>query len=123
MQPNGLNALTFEEIASIQAMLNNPGICYAQRVRFYFYSCKERLAGPGHAELCRRLDRVLNVALQLQEEWHSHCLQLLADAVSSQALAHCDGEFFSAQITVCVPGPGDRPPARTFRRVGQPRAY
>ena len=122
MQPNGLNALTLEEIASIQSMLNNPGIRYAQRVRFYFYSCKERLAGPSHTELCRRLDRILDVALQ-QGEWHSHCLQLLADAVSYQALAHNDREFFSAQITVCVPAPGDRPPARTFRRVGQPRAY
>ena len=123
MQSNGLNALTLEDIANIQAMLNNPGIRYAQRVRFYFHSCKERLTGPGQAELCRRLDRVLDVALRQQEEWHSHCLKLLTDAVSSQALAHSDGEFFSAQITVCVPAAGDRPPARTFRRVGQPRAY
>jgi hypothetical protein len=74
-------------------------------------------------EMTKRFDAILNTALLLKDEWHSDCLQLFAEAVSQQMLHHADGEFFSAQVRLCVPTKGDKPPARAVRKLGQRLAY
>lgn len=103
--------------------MNDPYVRYGQRVRFFFYSCKESLSGRSRLEMTRRFDAILNTALLQKEEWHGDCLQLFAEAVAQQMLHHTDGEFFSTQMRLCVPAKGDKPPAPAVRKLGRRLAY
>jgi len=123
MVNKGMRAISVEEAAGISATMNDPCVRYAQRVRFFFYSCKECLAGSASPEMARRLDMILTLAIHHREEWHDYCWQLLVEAVFLDMLHRDDCTFFLAQLMLCVPGKEDKPPAPSVRRVGQSRAY
>lgn len=118
-----MTALSAECMAQIKAMMNDANVRYPQRVRFFIHSCKECLGGHASSHVSQRLDLILSTALQVKLEWHSSCVLLLTEAVSLGALARFDCDFFISQLSLCVPSGNDRPPAKVFRRVGQPRAY
>lgn len=123
MVNKGMGVISVEEAAGISAMMNDPCVRYAQRVRFFFHSCKECLTRRASPEIVRRLDMILNLAIQHREEWHDCCWQLLMEAVFLELLHRDDCDFLLAQLMHCVPGKEDKPPAPSVRRVGQPRVH
>ncbi len=118
-----MRAISVEEAAQICTTMNAPCVRYAQRVRFFFYSCKECLAGSASSAMTRRLDMILDWAIHHREEWHDCCWQLLVEAVFLNVLHRDDCDFFLAQLMLCVPDKEDKPPAPSVRRAGQPRVY
>lgn len=104
---------------ALQAMMTSASVLYPQRVRYFFYTCKEQLGGRSRKGLVKRLDEVMNVALAQTEEWHSTLTTVLGEAVELGALHKADHDFFLSQLVHCVPGRYEKPPARRVRRIGE----
>lgn len=118
-----MSSLTTDQKNILAQYMQDPGMKYPQRVRYFFYTCKEQLSGQYTVRLVKRLDQVLAVALHLKEEWHDSFKGVLSQAVEVNALHRTDYEIFLSHLVRCTPAKNDRPPAREYRRVGQPRAY
>ncbi|WP_426154170.1 hypothetical protein [Pseudomonas sp. DC3000-4b1] len=115
--------LSVEQLNSLDQYMNDPTIQYPQRIRYFFYTCKEQVSGQYRVGVVKRLDQVLAAALLVKQEWHDSLKLVLSQAVELNALHSSDCETFLSHLVRCTPTKHDRPPARQYRRVGQPRAY
>ncbi|MBA1290615.1 hypothetical protein G7027_18335 [Pseudomonas japonica] len=115
--------LTSNQCDSFAQHMSDPYVLYQQRIRYFIYACKEQLFGQHRVGIVKRLDQILAVAVLQKQEWHDSMKLVLSQAVELNALHSSDHEFFLSHLGRCTPGKNDRPPARQYRRVGQPRAY
>lgn len=104
---------------AMQAMMVYPNVLYPQRVRYFFYICKEQLEGRCRKELVKSLDKVMEIALVHAEEWHSRLTTVLGEALDLGALHRADHAFFLAQLVHCIPGKYEKAPVRRVRRIGE----
>lgn len=103
---------------AMQAMMVYSNVRYPQRVRYFFYICKEQLQGRCRKDLVMRLDKVMDVALVRSGEWHSRLTMVLREALELGALHRADHDFFLAQLGHCTPGRHEKPPIRGLQRTG-----
>jgi len=115
--------LTSDEKSILTHYMNDPTVLYPQRVRYFFFTCKEQVVGQYRIGIVKRLDQVLAVALLMKEEWHDSFKTVISKAVELNALHSADLETFLSHLIRCIPAKNDKPPARQFRRVGQSSIY
>jgi hypothetical protein len=115
--------LSSDQLNSLVLYMNDATVLYPQRVRYLFFTCKEQVSGQHRIGIVKRLDQVLAVALLMKEEWHDSLKVVLSQAVELNALHSADYDTFLSHLVCCTPAKSDRPPARQYRRMGQPRAY
>ncbi|WP_117144536.1 hypothetical protein [Pseudomonas coronafaciens] len=48
---------------AMQSMMTYASVLYPQRVRYFFYVCKEQFQGRCRKDLVKRLDTVMDAAL------------------------------------------------------------
>lgn len=110
--------MTTEMREPMLATLNDHYVLYPQRVRCFFYLCKDRLVGRSRSTLVKRLDRIMAVALHT-EEWHSHFITWIGEAVECQAFHASDRDFFPASFGKRTLWRGEKRAAVRTRRIGK----
>ncbi|WPP02417.1 hypothetical protein SFA35_25840 (plasmid) [Pseudomonas sp. HR96] len=113
-----MTPMTSNAQESMLAMMADRYVLYPQRVRYFFYVCKDRLDGRSRVALVKRLDHLLEVALSQNQAWHSHFSALLLKAVELGALHSTDHDFLLGQLERCVADRGEKPREPKGRRIG-----
>lgn len=85
--------LSPDQINILSEYMNDPNVLYPQRVRYFFYTCKEQISGRHTVNTVKLLDRVLTVALLQNQEWHESFKGVLAQAVELNLLHNSDYEI------------------------------
>ena len=119
-----MTPMTSNAQESMLAMMADRYVLYPQRVRYFFYVCKDRLDGRSRLGLVKRLDHLLESALSQNQAWHSHFTSLIFEAVELGALHSEDRHFLLSQLGHCVPDRGEKLRETKGRRIGasgQPR--